>query len=70
VYWAVDGAYSAKCVDSNGAHVLMIKARDGSPTPKPVPTPGWGEHLIDANVALGNLIKIVRDEGQAFAKAH
>jgi hypothetical protein len=70
VYWAVNGAYSAKCVDSNGAHVLMITARDGAPTPKPVPTPGWGEHLLDGNIALGNLIKIVRDEGQAFAKSH
>jgi hypothetical protein len=68
VYWAANGAYSASCVDSNGAHVLMIKARNGAPTPNPSPTPGWGLHLLDASVALGNLVGIVHEEGQAFAK--
>jgi hypothetical protein len=70
VYWSSPGAYSAKCEDSNGAHVLMITPRNGAPTPKPSPTPGWGLHLLDANIALGNLINVVRDEAQAFAKAH
>jgi hypothetical protein len=70
VYWATNGAYSAKCVESNGAHVMMIKARHGAPTPKPSPTPGWGLHLLDANIALGNLIRIVHDEGIAFVKQH
>ena len=70
VYWASPGAYTARCEDSNGAHVLMVTARDGAPTPTPSPTPGFGLHLLDANIALGNLIEIVRDESQAFAKAH
>jgi pimeloyl-ACP methyl ester carboxylesterase len=70
VYWATQGAYSAKCVDSNGAHVLMIKARHGAPTPKPSPTAGWGLHLLDANIALGNLIAIVHAEAKAFVKRH
>ena len=66
VYWGTNGAYSASCVDSNGAHVLMITARHGAPTPNPSPTPGWGLHLLDANVAQGNLVQIVHDEGRAF----
>jgi hypothetical protein len=70
VYWATNGAYSAKCEDSNGAHVLMITPRNGAPTPKPSPTPGWGLHLLDANIALGNLIRIVKDESKAFTKQH
>jgi Protein of unknown function (DUF3089) len=69
-YWSTKGAYSAKCVDSNGAHVLMIKARGGAPLPKPSPTAQWGLHLLDANIALGNLIQIVHAEGKAFLKHH
>ena len=34
------------------------------------PTPGWGLHLLDANIALGNLIKIVKAESKAFAARH
>jgi hypothetical protein len=70
VYWAVRGPYSARCVDSNGAHVLMITARNGAPTPKPSPTPQWGLHLLDANIALGNLVHIVQAESKAFEKLH
>ena len=66
VYWATNGAYSAKCVDSNGAQVLMVKARHGAPTADPSPNAQWGLHLLDANIALGNLVRIVHDEGQAF----
>ena len=70
VYWSTNGAYSARCVDSNGAHVLMIKARDGAPTPAPSPNAQWGLHLLDANIALGNLVRIVKAEGQAFLARH
>lgn len=70
VYWSTRGAYSARCVDSNGAHVLMLTARHGAATPTPSPTPQWGLHLLDANVALGNLVRIVQDEGKAFLKRH
>jgi hypothetical protein len=70
VYWAAPGAFSAKCVHSNGAHVLMITARHGAPTPSPSPNAQWGEHLLDANIALGNLIRIVKAEGQAFLAQH
>jgi hypothetical protein len=70
VYWATKGAYSAKCVDSNGAHVLMISARHGAPLPKPSPTPQWGLHLLDANIALGNLIQIVKLESNTWVGLH
>ena len=26
----------------------------------------WGLHLIDMNLAMGNLIEIVREEGRAY----
>jgi hypothetical protein len=30
--------------------------------------PNWGLHLVDANIALGNLVSIVGTEATAFAK--
>jgi hypothetical protein len=67
VWWSAPGAYSARCQTLNGATVLEITARDGAPTPNPSPTPQWGLHLLDASVALGNLISIVHAEAAAFA---
>jgi hypothetical protein len=67
VWWSTPGAYSAQCQTANGATVLEITARNGAPTPNPSPTPAWGLHLMDANIALGNLIAIVHDEATAFA---
>jgi hypothetical protein len=29
----------------------------------------WGLHLIDANLAMGNLVAIVADEGRAWSAA-
>jgi hypothetical protein len=66
VYWASPRSYTARCEDSNRAHVLEIAARNGAQTPTPSPTPQWGLHLVDANIALGNLISIVASESKAF----
>ena len=30
----------------------------------------WGLHLIDANLAMGNLVDIVREQGKAFLAAN
>ena len=66
VFWTSPGAYTAKCENSNGAHVLMVTARNGAQTPTPAPTPEWGLHLLDANLSLGNLIGIVKSQTSAF----
>ena len=47
--------------------MLEIGAREGAPTPNPSPTPAWGLHLLDANIALGNLVKAVKSEAASFA---
>jgi len=69
VWWTAPGDYSAKCETLNGATVLEITPRNGAPTPKPSPTTGWGLHLLDANIALGNLLGIVKDQAAAFTAA-
>jgi Protein of unknown function (DUF3089) len=68
VYWASPRSYTARCEDSNGAHVLEVTARDGAQTP--TPAPAWGLHLLDANLSLGNLISIVASESKAFVAHH
>lgn len=66
VWWSAPGAYSATCSSANHAHVLDIKALNGAPIPSPAPTAEWGLHLLDANIALGNLIAIVKSEAATF----
>ncbi len=69
VWWTAPGAYSARCVTVNGATVLEVAPRDGAPTPMPSPSATWGLHLLDANIALGNLVAIVKSEAAAFVRS-
>ena len=66
VWWTAPGSYSARCQTVNGATVLEITPRHGAPTPTPAPSPMCGLHLLDANIALGNLVGIVGREARAF----
>lgn len=68
--WSTEpGAYRAECSSANGAHVLQITPQGGAQTPRPSPDGTWGLHLLDANVALGNLIAIVKSEAATFVKS-
>ena len=68
VWSSEPGAYSATCSSAAGADVLLVTPRNGAQTPTPSPDPTWGLHLVDANIALGNLITIVSRESEAFAQ--
>ena len=59
--------YSVQCVKSNGAHVLRAKPIGKSMKLKPAPSPGWGLHLLDINLPLGNLVDVVRAQQKAYA---
>jgi hypothetical protein len=59
-------AYRAHCT-AGAAHVLEIAPRGGAPALKPSPNAAWGLHLTDANIALGNLVHLVRAQAAAFA---
>ncbi len=65
----IDGAYRARCVRSGGATSLQVSAVGGAPDLKPSPTPGWGLHLVDANLALGDLVDLVKIQGRAWRSA-
>jgi hypothetical protein len=62
-----DGVYTAACSDEAGANVLRIApATPTSPQLRPLPDATWGLHLTDANIALGNLIRVVTHQARRY----
>jgi Protein of unknown function (DUF3089) len=67
--WSTEpGSYRAQCSSASDANVLQINAMRGAQTAHPSPDGTWGLHLLDANIALGNLIAIVKSEAATFLK--
>ncbi len=64
----LDGGYNGQCSSANGANVLQIAGVPGAPVLRPVPDATWGLHLVDANIALGNLVDLVDEQADAFVK--
>ena len=62
------GAYKAGCSSADGANVLQVTALPGSPQLNAIPDATWGLHLLDANIALGNLVMLVGKQSKAWAK--
>lgn len=60
--------YRGRCEHVNGADVLMISPVAGARALNPSPTPAWGLHLLDANVALGNLVDLVGEQGKRYLR--
>ncbi len=47
----------------------MISPVGSARTLTPIPDPSWGLHLADVNIALGNLVDLVRSQSRAYLKA-
>ena len=63
------GAYAARCSTAGGANVLTISPRGGAPLLQPSPLASWGLHLVDMNIALGNLVGVVAHEAATYHPA-
>jgi hypothetical protein len=63
------GSYSARCSSADGANVLQLSPRGGAPGLTPVPAPGWGLHLADVNIALGDLTELVRRQARNYLRS-
>lgn len=74
---SVPGLLSAECVEKNGFSYLEIHVNAVPADPRTDTIEGdvvqegkineaWGLHLIDANLAMGNLVDIVGAEGKAW----
>jgi hypothetical protein len=61
--------YTAHCMSANGATWLQITPSTTPGDPRPVVSqtlgPTWGLHLYDVNLALGDLVNLVRQEAAA-----
>jgi hypothetical protein len=68
--WFQLQGYNGACDAANNAHVLQISAVGGAPTLHAVPDASWGLHLVDANIALGNLTADVSRQAKAWRKAN
>jgi hypothetical protein len=75
------GMLSARCVNQGGFNYLAVsiasdpadKRTDaivGDVVTNGQVQPAWGLHLIDMNLALGNLVEIVKRQGEAWTAAH
>jgi hypothetical protein len=64
--------YRARCRNEGGSSWLHAEALGGAADRRPVlayaPTPGWGLHLWDVNIALGNLVGLVKSESAAWLR--
>jgi hypothetical protein len=61
--------YAAHCVNADGASWLQVDRIGGASDMRPVAkagSPSWGLHTVDVNIALGNLVELVRSETSAF----
>lgn len=63
------GAYRAHCSSEDGANVLQVEPRGSMPVLNPSPDPTWGLHLLDANIALGNLVELVHRQAKRWERA-
>jgi hypothetical protein len=70
---AFPGLYTARCERSGNASWLQITRTnipgDTRPAVHATLGAGWGLHLVDVNIALTNLVDVVKTESQAFARA-
>lgn len=72
------GMFSAKCVETGNLSYLAISVGNGAGSGRvdesfmaiQASLPGWGLHVLDVNLALGNLVDLVRVQGSEWIKAH
>lgn len=75
---AVPGLLTAECVSKDGVNYLSVHVNADPADPRTddiagdvpgadgKPNAGWGLHLIDVNLAMGNLLEIVETQSKAW----
>lgn len=58
--------YSGECVEAGGANYLEITPLGDSRELNPSPDATWGLHLSDVNLALGDLVGLLRAQERAY----
>jgi hypothetical protein len=76
----VPGFLTAECVAKDGRSYLSVRIQKDPADPRTDDIPGdvvangqvqadWGLHLVDMNLAMGNLLRIVGQQAQAYGAA-
>lgn len=61
--------YRATCQTANGVSHLRVRAANvATIVPFASPTPDWGLHLADVNLALGNLLRVAEGQIAAYGR--
>ncbi len=64
--WVESVAFRGQCATQNGATTLQVTGLPGAPTLHASPSDVWGLHMIDANIALGNLVDLVHRQARLY----
>ena len=75
-FYAVPGQFSGQCVrDSEGTHYLEVTIDSDPEDPRAdeyrgelIVVKGWGLHLVDVNIAQGDLIRLAGDQINAWSQ--
>ena len=65
----ISNAYRARCSSTGGANVLQVTPLGGAPRLTPT-SAGFGLHLTDANLPLGNLVDLVRVQARRWVRRY
>jgi Protein of unknown function (DUF3089) len=66
---AFPDAYSARCSSDGGASALQVTPLGGAPRLNFTPDANWGLHLLDGNIALGDLARLVRRQAARYVRS-
>jgi hypothetical protein len=58
--------FAGGCRQVNGSNVLRYDPLPGSRRPNPYPDPTWGTHLLDGNLALDRLVRVVGEQSARY----
>ena len=61
--------YTGECVEAEGANFLSVEPIGSARELNPSPDPSWGLHLADVNIAVGDLVELVRRQKRAYVRA-
>jgi hypothetical protein len=71
-YAAFPDEYSAECRTSGEFTYLLVSRATGASDVRPglpaLTKPQWGLHVLDVNLALGNLVELVASQSEAYAQ--
>ena len=65
----IPNAYRARCSSTGGASVLQVAPLAGAPRLTPT-SAGFGLHLTDGNLPLGNLVDLVGVQARRWVRRY